>query len=126
MLNIICRILLALIGAGALLIAAQAWMQPDHLAGQIGFMLVGDLGHSSFRADIGGFFAASGIFMLLAAVRGERQFVLPPLVLLGLALAGRLATAAQTGFITAYVQPITIEVVTLVVLLLAWTQFRRA
>lgn len=126
MLNIICRILLALIGAGALLIAAQAWLQPDHLAGQIGFVLVGDLGHSSLRADIGAFFATSGIFMLLAALRGEREFVLPPLLLVGLALAGRLATAAQTGFITAYIQPVTIEAVTLVVLLLAWTQFRKA
>ena len=126
MLNIICRIVLTLIGAGALLIASQAWLQPDQLAGQLGFMLVGDLGHSAFRADIGGFFAASGIFMLLAALRAERQFVLPPLLLVGLALAGRLATAAQTGFITAYYQPVTIEVVTLFVLLVAWTQFRKA
>lgn len=125
MLKTVCRILLALLGAGALLIATQAWLQPENLAAQLGFMLVGDLGQSSFRADIGGFFATSGIFMLLAALRAGRQFILPPLLIVGLALAGRMATAAQTGFIAAYTQPITVEAVTLVVLLIAWTQFRK-
>ena len=126
MFKTVIRILLALLGAGALLIASQAFLQPEQLAQQLGYALIGNLGVSSFRADIGGFFALSGLFMLLAAWRHDRQYVLPPLVLAGIALAARLATAGQTGFLPEYTQPITVEAVTVVVLLLAWVQFRKA
>lgn len=126
MLKTISRILLALLGAGALLIASQAWLQPERVAEQLGYALIGNLGVSSFRADIGSFFALSGLFMLLAAWRTDRQYILPPLVLAGLALAARLATAGQTGFDPAYTQPITVEAFSVIVLLVAWTQFRNA
>jgi hypothetical protein len=126
MLKTISRILLALLGAGALLIASQAWLQPERVAEQLGYALIGNLGVSSFRADIGSFFALSGLFMLLAAWRTDRQYILPPLVLAGLALAARLATAGQTGFDPAYTQPITVEAFSVIVLLVAWTQFRKA
>ena len=77
------------------------------------------------RADIGGFFAMSGLFMLLAAWRADRQFILPPLVLVGLALAARLATMAETGFVPEVVQPIAVEAVTAVTLLIGYALFRR-
>jgi hypothetical protein len=125
MLKTASRILLALLGTGALLIASQAWLQPYVLAEQLGYALIGNLGVSSFRADIGGFFAMSGLFMLLAAWRTQRQLLLPPLVLAGLALAARLATAGQTGFVDAYTQPIAVEAITVLILLVAWTQFRK-
>lgn len=125
MLKTVCRILLALLGAGALLIATQAYLQPAQLAAGLGFALIGDLGVSSFRADVGGFFALSGVFMLLAAWRTDRQYLLPALVLAGLALAARLATAGQTGLRPEYTQPIVVESFALVALLIAWTQFRK-
>lgn len=125
MLKTASRIVLALLGAGAVLIASQAWLQPYALSEQLGYALMGNLGLSSFRADIGGFFAMSGLFMLLAAWRADRQMLLPPLVLAGLALAARLATAAETGFISAYTQPMAVEAITVLVLLVAWTQFRK-
>jgi hypothetical protein len=67
----------------------------------------------------------SGLFMLLAAWRAQQQLLLPPLVLAGLALAARLATAGQTGFDPAYTQPIVVEAITVLILLVAWTQFRK-
>jgi hypothetical protein len=125
MLKTIVRAILALQGAIALLIAAQTFIQPDKLAEQLGYALIGDLGLSSFRADIGGFFALAGLFMLLAAWRADRQFVLPPLVLVGLALSARLATLAETGFVPEVIQPISVEAVTVVMLLIGYAMFRK-
>lgn len=125
MLKTVIRIVIALQGAAALLIAGQTWMRPYQLADQLGLALIGNLGLSSFRADIGSFFALAGLFMLLAAWKADRQFVLPPLTLLALALAARLATAAQTGFLTEYTQPIAVEAVTTAFLLLAYAIFRK-
>lgn len=125
MLKTIIRAVIALQGAIALLIASQAYMQPHKLGEQLGYSLIGELGVSSMRADIGGFFAMSGLFMLLAAWRTDRQFILPPLVLVGLALAARLATMAETGFVPEVVQPIAVEAVTAVTLLIGYALFRR-
>lgn len=121
----IIRVILALQGAIALFIASQAFLQPYSLADQLGFSLIGNLGVSSFRADIGGFFFMAGLFMLLAAWRAERQYILPPLVLGGAALSARLATVAETGYLTEYTQPITVEAVTVLTLLIAFTLFGR-
>jgi hypothetical protein len=119
------RAVLALQGAAALFIASQAYLQPYKLAEQLGYGLNGNLGISSFRADIGGFFAMAGLFMLLAAWRSDRQLVLPPLVLVSLALLARLATAAETGFLTEYTQPISVEAITALTLLIALAVFRK-
>jgi len=125
MLKNIVRAIIALQGAIALLIASQAFIQPHKLAEQLGYSLTGDLGVSSFRADIGGFFAMAGLFMLLAAWRADRQLVLPPLVLAGLALSARLATLAETGFVPEVIQPISVEAVTVVMLLIGYALFRK-
>lgn len=125
MLKNIVRTIIALQGAVALLIASQTFIQPDKLAEQLGYSLIGELGVSSFRADIGGFFAMAGLFMLLAAWRADRQLVLPPLVLAGLALSARLATLAETGFVPEVIQPISVEAVTVVMLLIGYALFRK-
>ena len=119
------RIILAAQGVGALLIATQAFLQPDQLAEQLGYALIGDLGVSSFRADIGGFFALAGIFMLLAAWRAERQYILPPLMLSGLALSARLATALETGFLPEYIFPISVEALTALTLIIGLLLIRK-
>lgn len=126
MLKNIIRAIIGLQGAVAILIASQAYMQPHKLAEQLGYSLIGELGVSSMRADIGGFFAMSGLFMLLAAWRADRHFILPPLVLVGLALAARLATMAETGFVPEVVQPIAVEAVTAVTLLIGYALFRKS
>lgn len=125
MLKTIARVIIALQGAIALVIASQAFMQPHKVAEQLGFSLVGELGVSSFRADIGGFFAMAGLFMLLAAWRADRQLILPPLVLVGLALSARLATLAETGFVPQVIEPISVEAVTALTLLVGYALFRR-
>jgi hypothetical protein len=124
MLKTLLRAIIGIQGALALFIASQALLAPHVIAGQLGYVLVGPLGLSSFRADIGGFFAFAGIFMLLGAVTASRTYVLPPLVLTGLALAGRAGTAVETGFQPEFIQPMTVEAVTLVVLLAAFAAFR--
>jgi len=126
MMKSVIRIVLALFGVGWMLLAGQSWMQPDLFAADLGLSFMGDLGRSTFRADIGAFFAVSGLFMLLAALRAERHLLLPSLGLVGLALAARLASAGQTGFLPEYVQPVTVEALTVAVMLAAYAVFRKA
>lgn len=116
MLRNILRVVLALQGAMALLIAATAYVRTDQLASQLGFYIVGTLGMASFRADIGSFFAVAGIFMLLASVRGQRDFLIAPMLMTGLALASRAASAVQLGYSPEMMQPMVVEGVTLAVL----------
>jgi hypothetical protein len=126
MIKSLIRILLALLGVGWLLLAGRAWTQADMFAAELGLPLSGDLGRSTFVADIGAFFAVAGAFMLLAALKADRQLLLPSLGLVGLALAGRLAIAGQTGFLPEYMQPMTVETLTVAVMLVAYATFRKA
>ncbi len=125
MLKTIARVVLALQGATSLFIAANVWMDPATLAAQLGISPIGDLGVSTIRGDIGGFFSAVGVFMLAAAYFGDRRFIVPPLVLGALALTGRTISLAVTGPAPELFQPMLIEAVTIIVLVTAYAVFAR-
>ena len=113
------RIVVGLIGVLALLLAARLWAGPEVPALALGLKPDGLLGLSTLRADVGGFFAAGGLFALAGAIRGEGRLLTPPALLLGLALAGRLLTVAVDGYTPAMLQPIVVEAVPVTILLLA-------
>jgi len=125
MLKTIVRVILGIQGALALLIAANAFMKPDMLAQQLGLTLQGELGLSTFRGDIGSLFAGAGLFMLAAAIRGNRLYLAPPLLMTSIALAARAATALELGFLPVFIQPMAIEGVTLLVLLIGYATLGR-
>lgn len=120
MLRTIIRAVLAVQGALALFIAANAYMNPEKLAAQLGLSMNGDLGLSTFRGDIGSLFAGAGLFMLAGAIRGKRLYLVPPLIFTGIALAARTATVLQLGFMPEFVQPMAVEGITVVILLLGY------
>ena len=124
MLKTIARIVLALQGALALFVAANAFMDPIKVASQLGLTPVGNLGLATFRGD-GGLFAGAGLFMLAASLRGNRLYLVPPLVLLSIALAARTASMTLTGFTPELVQPMVVEGVTITLLLAAYVIFAR-
>lgn len=125
MITNIIRAALGVMGAAALFVAANVFMTPEKIAGQLGLALMGDLGVSTFRGDVGSLFAASGLFMLAAAIRGNRAYLVPPLVYTGIALGARTATAAQIGFQPEFYTPMAVEAVTVLTLVLAYATLGR-
>lgn len=113
------RLIVGVIGVLALLVAARLWVGPEAPAAALGLKADGLLGLATLRADVGGFFAAGGLFALAGAIRGEGRLLTPPALLLGLALAGRLVTVAMDGYAPAMLPPMVIEAVLVAILLLA-------
>lgn len=113
------RLIVGVIGVLALLVAARLWVGPEAPAEALGLKADGLLGLATLRADVGGFFAAGGLFALAGAIRGEGRLLTPPALLLGLALAGRLVTVAMDGYAPAMLPPMVIEAVLVAILLLA-------
>ena len=110
------RLLIGIAGVLALLIAARIWMAPAEAAAKLGLVGQGALGLATIRADLAGFFGGAGVFALAAAIRDDRRLLLPPLVLIGLALAGRVFSLAVGGWSEAALPPALIEVVLVAIL----------
>jgi hypothetical protein len=115
----VLRALVGVIGVLALLVAARLWIGPEAPAAALGLKADGLLGLATLRADVGGFFAAGGLFALAGAIRGEGRLLTPPAVLLGLALTGRILTVAVDGYAAPMLPPMIIEFVLVAILLIA-------
>lgn len=102
------RVFLGLAGVLAAGLWALAWFDLPRLSARLGPLAPTPLAEATLRADLGGFFAAWGIGALGAAWRADRRLALLPLLLLGLAFAGRLYTFALTGD-RAIVPPMAVE-----------------
>lgn len=114
------RIIVGIAGVLGLLVAARLWMAPAEMAGQLGLSPTGPLGLATIRADMGGFFAAGGAFALAAAIKGRGSLLLPSVVLIALALFGRLVAAAINGFTPEMGPPLAIEAVLLTLFVIGW------
>lgn len=126
MLRGVLRVLVGVIGVLALLLAIRIWLGPAEPAAKLGLQAVGGLGLSTLRADVGGFFAAGGLFALMGAIRSDARLLTPPLVLLALALAGRVLTVGLNGYAPEMLQPMVVEAVLVTVLFLARGQLAKA
>ncbi|MEW6018858.1 MAG: hypothetical protein AB1760_12375, partial [Pseudomonadota bacterium] len=113
-----------LIGVLFLLVALRIWIDPPAVGQTLGIAAQGPVGLATLRADMGGFFGAAGGFALWAAVRRRRVWLLPPLALLTIALAGRALTLAIAGFSIVQVPPMVVEALCVAVLLWAWRAMR--
>jgi len=111
----IFRILLAVVGGLSIYIAVQYWLQPLGMAGRFGLFADSNLGLATLRADMGAFFGAAGLFALLGALFNQGRFVTVPLVLLGLAFAGRVFSLATEGAGPGIYEPMTVEAVLIVI-----------
>jgi hypothetical protein len=118
--TMVLRVVVGVVGLLGLLIAARMWMAPLELAAQLGVAPANELGVATIRADMGGFFGGAGVFALFAAFKGRGALLIAPLVLVGIALAGRLVTVAANGFTQDMGAPMAIEAVLLVVFAAGW------
>ncbi len=124
MLNFGLRALLGLLGALAVLTAARLWMDPSTVGAVMGLAGHGPLGLATLRADVGGFFAAAGLFSAAAAWRNNARLLTAPLAMIALALCGRLLAAAVDGLEPRATPSIAIEAA--IVVVLAAGRFRLA
>ncbi len=118
--TMVLRIVVGVVGLLGLLVAARMWMAPVELAAQLGVAPAGPLGVATIRADMGGFFGGAGVFALIAAFKGRGGLLIAPLVLVGIALSGRILTVVLNGFTQDMGPPMAIEAVLLVVFAAGW------
>jgi hypothetical protein len=107
--KIVLRGLVGGVGALSVLLAVRCWMAPEAFAAQLGLAPMGAVGLASIRADLGAFFGVVGVLALVAAIRGRGELLLAPVLLIGMALLGRLVSIALTGFSPDMLSPIGIE-----------------
>ena len=118
--KLVLRVLVGIAGLLGVLVAARMWLAPAEVAAQLGVAASSPLGLASIRADMGGFFGAGGLFALAAAIKGRGGMLLPSVVLVGLALTGRLVAVATNGFVPEMGAPMAIEAALLVLFVAGW------
>lgn len=107
----ILRGLVGIVGVLAVLLALQFWLNPVAPAAKLGLSPLGGLGLSTIRADMAGFFGAAGVLALVAAVRGQGGWLTAPLLMVGIALTGRVVNVIAIGWSPDFVQPMAVEAV---------------
>lgn len=108
--KLVIRGLAGLAGLLGVLIALATWADPAGPPAKLGLQGVGALGEATIRADVAGFFGAFGVLALAGAIRGEARLFTAPLLLIGLALTGRIVTVVMSGYAPEMAQPMLIEV----------------
>lgn len=116
--KLVVRGLVGVLGALALAMAAAFWLNPGLPAARLGVSALDALGFATLRADMGGFFAMAGVLSLAAAVRDNARLLTASLLLVTLALAARVGTAALSGYTPEMAQPMVVEAVLAAVLAL--------
>ncbi|HAH10699.1 MAG TPA: hypothetical protein DCL48_11410 [Alphaproteobacteria bacterium] len=114
------RIAVAVLGVVFLIMGFWAWGAPLSLGTALGLEAKTGVGQASLRADLGAFFLTAGGFATAAAALKRGSLLLTPLVLLGLALTGRLITAGTAPFEGGMIVPILVEVVAVAVFGAGW------
>jgi len=112
----VLRGLIGVLGALSLLISLRMWIDPATVGATMGLAGAGPLGLATLRADVGGFFAAAGLFAVLGAVRNDARLLSAPLAMIAFALCGRLVAAAVNGVDARALPSILIEAALVVVL----------
>lgn len=100
-------------------------LAPQTLAAAFFLSPVGTQGLATLRADFPGFFIGASVFALYAAWKRDAAALTVPMVMLGLALFGRFVSLALDGMAPTAVQPMVVEAVMLVVLVLGQRSFRK-
>jgi hypothetical protein len=108
------RILIGIAGVLGLSAALLFWLRPESAAAGVGLAIANGAGTATIRADIAGFFGASGVFALLAAVRNRAHHAFAVLVLMAFALFGRIVNLVFVGWNPVFLPPMAIEVMVIV------------
>jgi hypothetical protein len=111
--KLVLRIVLGLAGLLFVVMALAFWADPATPAARLGIEAANALGTSSLRADMAAFFGVAGGLTLLAAVRSNARLLTAPLLMIAIALTGRIITVIVEGYTPEMMQPMVIEAVLL-------------
>lgn len=121
----VLRIVIGLLGLFNIAIGLGFMFAPEKLGPAFFLDPLGAQGMATLRADFPGFFIGAGTFAMLGAVTAQARPLLVPLLMLGLALLGRFVSIAIDGRAPTAAQPMVVEAVMLIILLLGWRNFDR-
>lgn len=119
----IMRVVIGLVGLFNLAVGIGFLFVPQQLAAAFFLSPIGTQGMATLRADFPGFFIGASVFALLGAWRADARLLLVPMLMLGLALTGRVVSIALDGMAPTAIQPMVVEVVMLALLLVARRSF---
>lgn len=106
------------IGVGLGFLVAPAKLAAGFFVSPLGIQ-----GLATLRADFPGFFIGAGGFALLGTWRADPRPLLVPMLLVGLALFGRVVSILVDGMAPTAIQPMVVEAVTIGVLALGYRRF---
>lgn len=114
----VVRVSIALLGLFLAALAAFFLMEPVVAGATLGIGFIEPYGLAALRGDFAGFFGAAGILILYASYRSDPRYLLAPVLLMTLAVAGRLITFVANGHDHTMWTPIVIELVIIKFLIL--------
>lgn len=114
--KLVLRIVLGLAGLVFVVMGLAFWANPATPAARLGIETASALGTSSLRADMAAFFGVAGGLTLLAAVRANARLLTAPLLMIAIALTGRIITVIVDGYTPDMMQPMVIEAILLALL----------
>lgn len=117
------RIVVGAIALFNILIGLGFLFNPAGLGAQFFVIPDGAQGMATLRADFPGFFITGGTFALIGAVQRDGRALLVPLLLLALAITGRVVSLVADGMQATAFPPMGAEAVMIIVLALARNSF---
>jgi len=94
-------------------------LQPVETAATLGLAATNPLGSATLRADLLSFFGIAGICMMWGAWKRSGDILLVPAIMMGLAIIGRLVSAATDGAFVGFYRPILVEAAIFILLMIA-------
>lgn len=117
------QVLIGLLGIFNLGLGLAFLFNPVKLGAAFFLSPVGSQGLATLRADFPGFFIGASLFALHGAYHAKPDALLVPLVLLAIAFSGRVVSLIFDGRSRAAFQPMSVEIVMMVILLLGYLSF---
>ena len=111
----VVRVVVGLAGVLSILLAVRFFQDPAAPAALLGVAPAGALGVATLRGDFGAFFGVCGILALAAAIRNSAALLTAPLLVIAIALTGRVISYALQGGGSAVLQPMLVELTLLIV-----------
>ena len=120
------RVVIGFVGLFNVTIGLGFLLAPQKLAAAFFLCPVGTQGLATLRADFTGFFVGASIFALIGAWRSDPRALAVPLVMLGLALFGRIVSIVGDGMAPTALPPMIVEIVMIVLLAVGARTFAAA
>jgi hypothetical protein len=119
------RVVVGLVGLFNVILGLGFLIDPAQAGLRFFLMSLGTQGLATMRADFTAFFVTGGTFALMAAWRAQRTLLVVPLMLIGIAISGRVISLIADGAPGKAFPPMIVEAVMIAILALGWRYLDR-